>query len=97
MSLRPRNIIQAAKADIARRQRNMHRHQGKLSSQMELYAFYAPHVRKARDAGHLMLLAIAHPTPGLESSKSNTRLIYGDSALLVDAVEVWKAENLITP
>jgi hypothetical protein len=97
MTLRPRNIVQAAEADIARRQRNMARHEGRLSSQMELYAFYAPHVRKARDAGHLMSLAIEHPTPGLESSKSNTRLIYGDLHLLGAALDVWKAENLITP
>lgn len=45
MPLKPNNIIQAAEVDLKRRQRNVLRHRGELSSEAEIYAFYAPHVR----------------------------------------------------
>lgn len=78
MSLRPRNIIQAAEADLKRRARNKARSEG-----FEHYAFYAPHVRRARDIPHLLTLALKHGAPN--TTKKNTLLIYGDAVLLTAA------------
>jgi hypothetical protein len=80
MSLKPRNIVQAAEADLARRKRNMLRHKGEPTpghgDETEIYAFYAPHVRKAKNARQLIEMAWKQPFRGLQCEKKNTRLIY---------------------
>jgi hypothetical protein len=85
--LKPRNILQAAEADLKRRERNVKRYQGELSSEVELYAFYGPHVRRAKNVGHLLELAIKHGAP--KSKKKNTILIYGDVDLLIRALTLF--------
>jgi hypothetical protein len=97
VSLKPRNLIQAADADLARRKRNMRRYE--LAAQgvdcgdrVELYAFYAPHVRKAKTAHDLIALALNRNAGALKCTKKNTRLIYGDLALLRDALTICGEE-----
>jgi hypothetical protein len=92
MSLKPRNVIQAAEADLARRLRNIRRDQGGWMGQdgdsFEHYAFYAPHVRRALNARHLIELALKAPAGAFKSKKKNTLLIYGDAELLARALEL---------
>lgn len=92
MSLKPRNLIQAAKADLARRERNVLRHEGRLSSDVEHYAFHAAHVRRAKNIGQLLEMALKRPGVALKSNKKNTRLIYGDPGLLTDALMIFTTE-----
>lgn len=87
MSLRPRNIIQAAEADLKRRERNVARYGGRLSSPHELYAFYAPHVRRAENAKHLLTLA-RNKGSAIKTEKKNTLLIYGNRELLNEAINL---------
>jgi hypothetical protein len=84
MSLKPQNIVQAAEADLKRRERNIKRHRGELSSDIEHYAFHASHVRRADDVAHLLLIALAHGMP--KTKKKNTIMIYGDPDLLRSAL-----------
>jgi hypothetical protein len=92
MSLKPRNIIQAARADIGRRARNVRRHKGAPTpghgDEVETYAFYAPHVRQSKDEWELIERAWKRPDRAMLSTKRNTRLIYGDIALLERALKI---------
>lgn len=83
--LKPQNIVQAAEADLRRRKHNTM--EAQLDSPAyEPYAFHRAHVRRARDVKALLTLAIMCPAPGRTSDKHNTRMIYGDTALLVAAL-----------
>lgn len=96
MVLKPSSVLQAAKADMARRVRNAEIAAERTgpswgryaTGPYEHYAFHREHVRKAVDAHDLLARAMADPAPGLSSNKPNTRLLYGDSALLLDAVRL---------
>lgn len=52
------------------------------------YAFVYRHVRKAKTEANLLRLALTEPNLGLESTKVNTREIYGDQALLMAALSL---------
>lgn len=84
--LLPRNLLQAAEADITRSGRN-HGHRGGM---YEHYAFHRAHVRKANSARELVALAAAEPRMGLGSGKKWTRTIYGDAELLKQAASIAK-------
>jgi hypothetical protein len=90
MGLKPQNIMQAADADIARSLRNAHN--AAMSKQFkvtyEQYAFHRNHVRRADTARELIVLALMDPI--IKTAKKNTRLIYGDGRLLVDAARLAK-------
>ena len=83
--LKPQNIVQAASADFARRSRNSVQAEYSDPS-YEHYAFHRGHVRRARDVKQLLVLALMDPLPGLASAKGNTKMIYGDTMLLLAAV-----------
>jgi hypothetical protein len=85
--LKPRNLIQAAEADLRRRAHNKRVYAENLDAAIETYAFYAPHVRAARDAKHLIEIAIARNSNAALTKKKNTRLIYDNVALLREALD----------
>src|SRR5882762_178153 len=85
MSLLPQTVLQAAEADLMRRIRN--RAYARLNK-FELYAFHREHVRKAKTIRHLLVIALMQPQPGLHSKKRDTKLLYGDGALLVAALRL---------
>jgi len=95
--LKPQNLIQAAEADLARRIRNIERHQGIRMSPNEQYAFYAPHVTRAESVEHLLRLAFKKPTKALLSKKKNTKLIYGNPDLLQAALQITAAQSAQSP
>lgn len=86
MPLKPQNIVQAAEADMQRSMRNAE--QAALAKynavSYEPYAFHRAHVRRARSAHELILLALMNPV--MKTAKHNTKMIYGDGALLVQAL-----------
>ncbi len=83
MPLKPQNIVQAANADLKRSRHNAE--EAKFEKpQYEPYAFHRRHARRAETAHELILLALMDPM--VKTAKSNTRLIYGDAALLVAAL-----------
>jgi len=87
MSLKPQNIIQAAAADLARKRRNAE--QAKYRDHAyEQYAFHRSHVRRAICAHDLVLLALMDGPVADKTAKENTRLIYGNARLLVDAMRI---------
>ena len=107
MSLKPQNLIQAAEADLRRRRQNIDLQELRDAAKqagapfhyaMEEYAFLGEHVRKAKSAKELLLLALMRPryraareSPDeleLATPKANTRLIYGNGALLVAALRM---------
>lgn len=94
MTLKPRNILQAAEADIRRHRHNVDEAEMDHPS-YEHYAFHRHHVRKAVDAGDLLVRALMDPLPGLWSGKFNTRLIYGNAALLLAAVRIAREQPLV--
>jgi hypothetical protein len=101
MPLKPNNIIQAASADLARRSRNKYRHemaaQGvEVLGDVEHYAFYAPHVRKAGSEYQLISLAIDKNSQAHKCVKKNTRLIYDDAALLLAALAICQPKGTAT-
>jgi hypothetical protein len=79
--LKPISIIDAAKADLRRRQ-------GNRGTGREHYAFHRLHVRKASDPAELLAVALRDRQRGLTSGKRWTRLIYGDEPLLQRALEL---------
>lgn len=94
MSLKPINIIQAAESDIRRKLTNS-------SPPYEQYAFYRKHVRKAKNVRQLLLMALMSPpikmvvpkgedieVPRLDTIKRDTKLIYGNAGLLVEALKL---------
>lgn len=92
MPLKPQNIVQAAEADMKRRERNKERHElakrgltiRHYQPEIETYAFLAHHVRRATGAGHLIELAIKCGAP--KTTKKNTILIYTSGELLTEAL-----------
>ena len=89
MELKPSTVLQAAAEDIKRHTRNQHAAMlGELS--FEHFAFHRKHVRKAVDARDLLIRALMEPGIGLSSAKYNTRLLYGNGALLKAAIELTR-------
>lgn len=88
MPLKPQNIVQAAEADMKRARRNAEQAaQSKQFAVMyEVYAFHRDHVRKAKSAHDLMLLALMNPV--VKTKKPNTAMIYGNAGLLVQALRL---------
>lgn len=83
--LKPANIVQAAKADLERREHNI----SADNSDMRIYAFHRRHVAKAKGCTFTLIeFAVKEQSIGLESSKRNTRLIYHDIDLLRAALEL---------
>lgn len=87
MGLKPQNIIQAAEADLARARRNAEEAKTKTPS-YEQYAFHRSHVRKSETSQDLMRLALMNPSAAEKTVKANTRLIYGNAALLLAAIRL---------
>ncbi len=85
MRLKPSNLVQAAEADIRKRQRNAVEAQTDRPC-YEHFAFHRDHVRKATDVQDLLIRALMEPGRGLASSKYNTRLIYADAGTLLAAI-----------
>jgi hypothetical protein len=83
--LKPQNIVQAAEADLARRNHNA-REAELADPSYEPYAFHRLHVRRAGDARELLILALMDSGMAAKTAKSNTRLIYGDAGLLLSAI-----------
>jgi hypothetical protein len=92
MVLKPSSLLGAARADFARKRRNVDR--DFAAGGYEQYAFHRRHVRKAVDEMDLLIRALMDPVPGLESDKFNTRLIYGNAALLLSAIHLIRGEGL---
>lgn len=90
MTLKPRNVLQAAQADIKRRVRNSeigNARSGEFRTEgYEFYAFHRNHVARASDAQDLLVRALMDPVPGQKSAKYNTRLLYGNGGLLRQAL-----------
>jgi len=89
MSLLPQNVLQAAEADLMRRIRNKATAQRRT---FEPYAFQRDHVRRAKTIRQLLVTALMQPQLGLRSKKRNTKLLYGDGALLVRALRLLQAQ-----
>lgn len=87
MVLKPSSILQTASADLQRCRRNEEEANADAPC-YEQYAFHRKHVRKATDVLDLLVRALMDPVPGLESGKFNTRMIYGNGALLRAAIEI---------
>lgn len=85
MGLKPQNIIQAAEADLARHRRNAQEAQTSNPS-YEQYAFHRNHVRKSETPQDLIRLALMNPSAAEKTVKANTKLIYGNAALLIAAI-----------
>lgn len=83
--LKPQNIVQAAEADFIRVRRNAEEAKHKDHS-YEPYAFHRKHVRQADTVRGLLLLALMDPAVAINTSKDNTRMIYQNAPLLVDAL-----------
>jgi hypothetical protein len=82
MRLKPNNIVQAAEADL----RLFERKQMSKAEPGELYSFARQHVRKARSVAHLVALAYFEPLVALRTDKYSTMRVYGDRALLHEAL-----------
>ncbi len=89
MSLKPQNIVQAAEADLQRRDHNA-REAEQRDPSYEPYAFHRLHVRRASDARGLLLLALMDPGMAEKTTKANTKLIYGDAGLLLAAIRATR-------
>ena len=77
--------LQAAEADLQRRQRN-NAEAKTYRPQYEQYAFHREHVRRSATVLDLIRLALMNPTLPTKRSKKNTRMIYGNAALLLEAI-----------
>jgi hypothetical protein len=99
MGLKPQNIVQAAEADLKRQRRNLRRAElmpfglAEDGVSYEPYAFHRKHVRRVHAVRELILLALMDSNTGAKTAKPNTRLIYGDARLLVDAIKLTPAED----
>lgn len=92
MPLKPQNLIQAAEADMKRSMRNAEltaTYKQRFQFHYEEYAFHRDHVRRADTARELLVLALMNPN--VKTGKPATKLIYGDSALLLKAVRLCDA------
>lgn len=92
MPLKPQNIVQAAEADLARQRRNAEQAKHRDAS-YEPYAFHRKHVRRAMGVRDLMVLALMDPMVAEKTAKHNTRMIYGDARLLLDAIRIANTAN----
>lgn len=115
MSLRPQNLIQAALADLKRREHNEAVYAGLKHGEIEQFAFHRKHVERSESAGELLLLAlmdygvlrtkdllwtektakytsqigtVRKPAGQLMTAKKNTKIIYSDGALLIEALRL---------
>jgi hypothetical protein len=101
MPLKPQNIVQAAEADLKRKHRNAvragfeegYKHACPYEGGYEQYAFHRKHVRRASTAHQLLVLALADPTAAEKTAKANTRMIYRNAGLLLDAISITRAAN----
>jgi hypothetical protein len=89
--LKPGSIVSAAEQDLRIRQNK----KDDIDEPGRPYAFVCSHVRKAKSAGELIELALAHPEKGVDSGKYNTRLIYGDQDLLRAALALAQARAIV--
>lgn len=89
MILKPSSLVQAAQADMRRRERNASEAQTDNPS-YEPFAFHRTHVRKAVDAEDLLVRALMEPGLGRTSGKYNTRLIYSNGELLLKAIHLTR-------
>lgn len=85
MPLKPINIVQAAEADLKRARHNASEAEYE-NPQYEHYAFHRRHARRADSAHELILLALMDPC--IKTVKPNTKLIYGNAGLLVEALRL---------
>jgi hypothetical protein len=83
--LKPQNIVQAAEEDFRRARRNAENAKHR-DVPVEHFAFHRKHVRKSRTATDLIRLALMDPF--VKTKKKNTRLIYGNGRLLLDAIRL---------
>lgn len=81
-ALSPTSIVSAARADLKREQS---KREGGVPRWLP-YCFHRLHVRKATSAPELITLALQERERGTASGKRETRLIYGDEALLQAAL-----------
>lgn len=97
MSLKPINLIQAAKADLSRRERNT----SAYATTYEHYAFHRLQVRRAETPCQFLTFALMSPPlkldketgeTRLDTTKTNTKLIYGNAQLLVAALRMLEAQ-----
>lgn len=82
--LKPANLVQAARADRRKVERNT---DGSSKTYLP-YAFHRAHVRRSDNERDLIGRALADRDRGLGSGKANTRMIYGDEELLRRALEL---------
>lgn len=85
-TLKPSAIVSAAKNDLTVTRKYNSDKDGYFGRRH--YAFHRKHVHKAKSAGHLIRLALDDLAIGQASSKFNTRLIYGQPDLLLEALEL---------
>lgn len=85
MPLKPINIVQAAEADLKRARHNMIEAEYQ-EPKYEPYAFHRKHARRADSAHELILLALMDPC--IKTEKANTKLIYGNAGLLLQALRL---------
>jgi hypothetical protein len=85
--LKPQNIVQAAEEDLRRERRNAIEAEYQ-DAKYERYAFHRKHVHAARTARELLTLALMDPHIIGNTIKDNTRMIYGDTQLLLAAIKL---------
>lgn len=90
MGLKPQNIIQAAEADLQRKRRNAEEAEFKDHA-YEPYAFHRNHVRRTSSPRELLILALMDPWVAANTAKANTRMIYDNAPLLVEAIRLTDA------
>lgn len=89
MTLKPQNVVQAAEADMKRALRNAEQaaKSKQFSVTYEEYAFHRDHVRRAFDRPHALIL-MALMDPVVKTKKANTKLLYGNAGLLLQALRL---------
>ena len=89
--LKPVNVVQAAQADLVRFLHN------KIYGEREPFAFHRDDVRKVmgrRGTGttaQLITLALGRDPDKVNTGKLNTRRLYRDRSLLLDALDLLRA------
>jgi len=89
--LRPRNLVQAAQADIQRRKRNQEIAEKQWQIPYEQYAFLKEHVKNGDGTFGILAMALEHSrkviaNPELRPKKRLARIIYTDPELIADAL-----------
>lgn len=99
--LTPGAIVTAARSDLKRHLRNLdvRARQRTRGGRFEAYAFHRDHVRRARDARELLVMAL---TPsgrvlGEGSGKRMTRALYADADLVQAALALAVALDAVQP